>query len=217
MRRVPIAVTLLLLVGTVGCSSSAGSSGAAESAGSGTAARATSPSAASGTATRGGSGTGAGGSGSGGASTSPGDVLLGADSLPSPAADHCRTKDLTAVARSTGQGRASVVITNRGDASCTVRGFPSLLFTGEAGRMELPVDWAGSTADAAKVTLARGASASAALTFTSVDECDVVKGVDVVPPGESRALSPKFTTSAGRTTTVRVCDTGVRVTAFSAS
>jgi hypothetical protein len=144
-------------------------------------------------------------------------VLFGADSLPSPAADHCRTKDLKGTAVSTGQGRASVVITNKGDGSCTVRGFPSLMFVGTAGRMELPVDWAGSAADAAKVSLSPGDSASAALTFTSVEDCDVVAGVDVVPPGESRPLSPAFTGGGGKKTTVRICDTGVRVKAFTAS
>ncbi|WP_340376222.1 DUF4232 domain-containing protein [Streptomyces sp. SS7] len=144
-------------------------------------------------------------------------VLFGADSLPSPAADHCRTEDLTAVARSTGQGRASVVLTHEGEGSCTVRGFPSLLFEGPTGRTELPVDWAGSAAEAPKVTLGPGGSAVAALTFTSLDECDAIAGLDVVPPGESRPLTPAFTASDGRKKAVRVCDTGVRVEAFAPS
>jgi hypothetical protein len=119
------------------------------------------------------------------------------------------------VARSTGQGRASVVITNKGTGSCTVRGFPSLLFAGEAGRTELPVDWDGSAAGAAKLTLAPGDSASASLTFAGLDECDPITGLDIVPPGESRPLTPAFTNTSGKKQAVRICDTGVRVEAFS--
>jgi hypothetical protein len=121
------------------------------------------------------------------------------------------------VARSAGQGRVSVVLTNQGQGSCTVRGFPSLLFVGEAGRTELPVDWAGSAEDATELTLAPGASAAAELTFTSLDECEPITRLDVVPPGESRPLSPAFTTADGRRTEVRICDTGVRVQAFAPS
>jgi hypothetical protein len=206
MRRLPIAVMVLLLVGAAGCSSSASSSSSDAGARPGIG----SASSSSSTAAKGRSQTG-------GSSSPSAGVLYGADSLPSPAADHCRTKDLKTTAVNTGQGRASVVITNKGDGSCTVRGFPSLMFVGTAGRMELPVDWAGSTTDAPKVKLAPGDSASAALTFTTLDECDVVTGVDIVPPGESRPLSPAFTTSGGEKATVRICDTGVRVKAFSAS
>ncbi|MFJ5777673.1 DUF4232 domain-containing protein [Streptomyces sp. NPDC093094] len=147
-------------------------------------------------------------------SSPPPGVLFGADRLPTPAADRCRTGDLTAAARSTGRGRVSVVLTNRGDGSCTVRGFPSLLFVGEAGRTELPVDWAGSAEDAPEVDLSPGASASAELTFTSLDECEPLARLDVVPPGESRPLDPAFTTPGGDRTEVRICDTGVRVQAF---
>lgn len=149
--------------------------------------------------------------------TGPAGVLLGADSLPSPAADHCRTENLTAVARATGPGRASLVITNRGDGACTVRGFPSPVLIGEAGRTELPVDWDGSAADAAKVTLGPGDSASAALTFTALDDCEAITGLDLVPPGESRPLTVSFTTAGGKRTVVRVCDTGVRLKAFAPS
>ncbi|MEU3339323.1 DUF4232 domain-containing protein [Streptomyces sp. NPDC002144] len=215
MRRLPIAVTVLLLVGAAGCSSASSSSspGSADRPESGSASSSpgsSSSSSSSGTETK-------GRADSGGTASPSAGVLFGADSLPSPAADHCRTKDLMGTAVSTGQGRASVVITNKGDGSCTVRGFPSLMFVGTAGRMELPVDWAGSAADAAKVSLSPGDSASAALTFTSVEDCDVVAGVDVVPPGESRPLSPAFTGGGGKKTTVRICDTGVRVKAFTAS
>ncbi|MEV6163963.1 DUF4232 domain-containing protein [Streptomyces sp. NPDC052052] len=206
MRRPPIAVMVLLLVGATGCSSSASSS----SSDAGTRPEIGSASSSSSTGSK-------GQSQNGGSSPPSAGVLYGADSLPSPAADHCRTKDLKATAVSTGRGQSSVVITNKGGDSCTVRGFPSLMFVGTAGRMELPVDWAGSTADAAKVKLAPGDSASAALTFTTLDECDVVTGVDVVPPGESRPLSPAFTTSGGEKATVRICDTGVQVKAFSES
>ncbi|MFF4585507.1 DUF4232 domain-containing protein [Streptomyces sp. NPDC001388] len=109
------------------------------------------------------------------------------------------------------------MITNKGDGSCTVRGFPSLLFVGESGRVELPVDWAGSVGDAAKSTLSPGDSATAALTFTSLDECDAVTGLDIVPPGESRPLTRAFTGAGGKAEAVRICDTGVRLKAFSAS
>ncbi|MFJ8112698.1 DUF4232 domain-containing protein [Streptomyces sp. NPDC096132] len=231
MRRPMIsAVAVLLLVGTAGCSSDPDSpSSASSSPGAGYIPRSGSDSAASGTADDGGAQTGGssgdgGHEGSGGTSGDSGDgaspsagVLYGADSLPSAAADHCRTTNLRAVARGTGQGRASVVITNKGDGSCTVRGFPSLLFVGEAGRVELPVDWAGSVADAAKFTLEPGASASAALTFTSLDECDAITGLDIVPPGESRPLTPAFTASGGKKEAVRICDTGVRLKAFAPS
>ncbi|MFF0202584.1 DUF4232 domain-containing protein [Streptomyces sp. NPDC005017] len=152
--------------------------------------------------------------GGGGPSSPPPGVLYGADRLPTPAADRCRTKDLSAVARSTGQGRASVVLTNEGDGSCTLRGFPSLLFVGEAGRAELPVDWDGSAANAEEVTLTPGDSASAGLTFVGLDECEPVGALDVVPPGESRPLTPGFTTAGGARAEVRICDTGVKVTAF---
>ncbi|WP_416982238.1 DUF4232 domain-containing protein [Streptomyces sp. T028] len=226
------AVAALLLMGAAGCSSDPDSaSGAASSSSSeagyiprsGSGSDTPDTNAGAGADAGGGAGTGedtgegtGGGDGDGATSPSSG-VLYGADSLPSPAADHCRTKDLTAVARSTGEGRASVVITNKGDGSCTVRGFPSLLFEGETGRTELPVDWAGSAAEATKFTLEPGASASAALTFTSLDECDAVTGLDVVPPGESRSLTPAFTASGGKKKAVRICDTGVRVRAFTPS
>ncbi|MFD3504806.1 DUF4232 domain-containing protein [Streptomyces sp. NPDC058678] len=223
---------VVLAVGTAGCSSS---SGAADGSGSGSATASGSGSGSSSAADGGGSqaggpqsggslgadesgtsdGSGGGGSNGNGSASSPPGVLLGADSLPSPAADHCRTKNLKAVARSTGQGRASVVITNKGADSCTVRGFPSLLFTGKAGRTELPVDWDGSAADAAKFTLAPGDSASASLTFAGLDECDPITGLDIVPPGESRPLTPAFTNTSGKKQAVRICDTGVRVKAFS--
>ncbi|MFF4834695.1 DUF4232 domain-containing protein [Streptomyces sp. NPDC001315] len=224
MRRPLIsAVTVLLLVGAAGCSSSASSSsGGEESAGGGSGSGSSSTvagggSQSGGSPSAGGNGASGKNGGSGGASAPPAGVLLGADSLPSPAADHCRTKNLTAVARGTGQGRASVVITNKGDGSCTVRGFPSLLFISEGGRTELPVDWAGAAADATKLTLAPGDSAAATLTFTSLDECEVVTGLDVVPPGESRSLTPAFTTTGGKKKAARICDTGVRVKAFSPS
>ncbi|MBO4253258.1 DUF4232 domain-containing protein [Streptomyces griseorubiginosus] len=212
MRRLPIAVTVLLLVGAAGCSSTSSSSpsGAADRPESGSASRSPGSSSSSGTEAK-------GRADSGGTAPPSAGVLFGADSLPSPAADHCRTKDLKGTAVSTGQGRASVVITNKGDGSCTVRGFPSLMFVGTAGRVELPVDWTGSAAEAPKVSLSPGDSASAALTFTGVEDCDVVAGVDVVPPGESRPLSPAFTGGGGKKTTVHICDTGVRVKAFTAS
>ncbi|MET9380136.1 DUF4232 domain-containing protein [Streptomyces sp. NPDC002928] len=219
MRRPLIsAVTVLLLVGAAGCSSS----GAEDSAGSGSGSGSSSTvagggSQSGGSPSAGGNGASGESGGSGSASSPPAGVLFGADSLPSPAADHCRTKNLTGVARGTGQGRASVVITNNGDGSCTVRGFPSLLFISEAGRTELPVDWAGSAADAAKLTLAPGYSATATLTFTSLDECEEVTGLDIVPPGESQPLTPAFTTTSGKKKAVRICDTGVRVKAFSPS
>ncbi len=233
---------VVLAVGTAGCSSSSGTadgsgrdsrtasasaSGSASGSGSSSAADGGGPQAdgsqtggalsADGSGTPGGGDSGGGngnGDGNGSASSSPG-VLFGADSLPSPAADHCRTKNLKAAARSTGQGRASVVITNKGAGSCTVSGFPSLLFVSEAGRTELPVDWDGSAADAAKLTLAPGDSASAALTFTGLDECDPITGLDIVPPGESRPLTPAFTNTGGKKQAVHICDTGVRVKAFS--
>ncbi|MFI7503994.1 DUF4232 domain-containing protein [Streptomyces sp. NPDC049687] len=217
MRRPLISVaTVLLLAGAAACTSPASSpSSGAE----GTAPRSGSGSGSSSTAAGGASRAGGPRSGSGGESVSspPAGVLFGADSLPSSAADHCRTKNLAAVARGTGPGSASVLITNKGDGSCTVQGFPSLLFVSEAGRVELPVDWAGSAADAAKFTLDPGDTASAALTFTSLDECDAVTGLDIVPPGESRPLSPAFTATGGKREKVRVCDTGVRVKAFSPS
>jgi hypothetical protein len=234
-------VTVLLLAAAAGCSSSSSSSSSGATgdpgngSGSGSSSTVTSGGSQAGGSQTGGSngsqtgdslsadGSGASGENGGGASGKNGDrggassppagVLLGADSLPSAAADHCRTKNLTAVARTTGQGRASVVITNKADGSCTVRGFPSLLFISEAGRTELPVDWDGSAADAAKFTLAPGDSASATLTFTGLDECDAMTGLDITPPGESRPLTPAFTTT-GKKKAVRICDTGVRVQAF---
>lgn len=227
MRRPLIsAATVLLLVGAAGCSSSGSETDPGPGSGSAPGSSSTVPGDGSQTGSSpsaGGSGDsgGSGGSdqsaGSSSASSPPAGVLFGADSLPSAAADHCRTKNLTAVARGTGQGRASVTLTNRGDGSCTVQGFPSLLFLSEAGRTELPVDWAGSAADAEKITLAPGDSASAALTFTSLDECDAVTGLDIVPPGESRPRTPSFTTTGGKKKAVRICDTGVRVKAFSPS
>lgn len=228
MRRpMSYAAAVLLLMGVAGCSSgsdSASGAGSSSSSEAGYVPRSGSSPEAAGANADGdatadadaGTDRGAGNTGSG-ASTPSAGVLFGADSLPSPAADHCRTKDLTAVARGTGEGRVSLVLTNKGDGSCTVRGFPSLLFEGETGRTELPVDWAGSAAEAAKVSLAPGASATAALTFTSLDECDPITGLDVVPPGESRPLTPAFTTSDGKKKAVRICDTGVRVRAFTPS
>ena len=139
---------------------------------------------------------------------SAGDVLLGADALPTPAADHCRTADLTATARSTGQGKATVTITNKSAHDCSVRGYPSLLFVGKDGHTELPVDWAGSATAAQQYTLSPGDSAAARLTFYSETECAAFTALDLVPPGEARRLAPAFAEP------VRICDTGVRVTAF---
>ncbi|MFG2472615.1 DUF4232 domain-containing protein [Streptomyces canus] len=240
MRRPLISVvTVVLLAGAAGCSSSSAdaehTSGAGSGSSSSSAADKADESGSQADENQGG-GSGSGGSGSGGTSgggiggtlgknsgdggtSSPsgtGGVLLGADSLPSPAADHCRTKNLKATAVGTWKGRASVVITNKGSGSCSVSGFPSLLFIGRSGPVELPVDWDGSAADADKFSLASGGSASATLTFTSLDECDEITGVNVVPPGEARPLTPAFT-SGGKKQAVRICDTGVRVTAFASS
>ncbi|MGX1540998.1 DUF4232 domain-containing protein [Streptomyces adustus] len=222
-RPLIAAVAVLLLAATAGCSSSEAEQGAGDGSAVGSGSGSSS-SVARGGPESGGSPSGDGSSapgqsgdsgGSGGASSPPAGVLFGADALPTPAADHCRTQNLTAVARSTGRGLATLVITNEGTGSCTVRGFPSLLFKTATGRTELPVDWAGSATEAAKFTLAPGESASAALSFTSLDECEPVTGLDLVPPGESRSLTPAFTTTNGKKATVRVCDTGVRVRAFS--
>ncbi|MFG2946204.1 DUF4232 domain-containing protein [Streptomyces adustus] len=223
-RPLIAAATALLLAGAAACSST----DAEQETGNGSAAGSVSGSSSS-TVARGGSeiggspsadgvgnpGESGGSRGSGGASSAPAGVLLGAGSLPAPAADHCRTQHLTAVARSTERGLATLVITNEGTDSCTVRGFPSLLFRTETGPTELPVDWAGSATAAVKFTLAPGESASAALGFAGLDECEPVTGLDVVPPGESRSLTPAFTTAKGKKAAVRICDTGVRVQAFS--
>ncbi|MFJ8083591.1 DUF4232 domain-containing protein [Streptomyces sp. NPDC096205] len=217
MRRPLISVAaVVLLAGAAGCSSS--SSGPGDD-GAGRPATTPSGTASAGTASTGTVSAGAsrtGGSSAPGASgeaptpssTPPPGVLYGTEQLPTPAADHCRTAHLTASARSTGPGRAFVVLTHKGPGDCTLRGFPSLLFVGESGRTELPVDWAGAAEDAAEVTLASGESATAELTFTSLAECEPITRLDVVPPGESRPLSPAFGSP------VRICDTGVRVTAF---
>ncbi|MEU6353785.1 DUF4232 domain-containing protein [Streptomyces sp. NPDC047072] len=237
MRRPLISVvTVLLLAGAAGCSSSSSDAedGSGSGSGSGSSSAADKANTADGSGSRadenqggssgsGGTSGGTGGtlgkSGGDGGTSSPsgtGGVLLGADSLPSPAADHCLTKNLKAAAVSTGTGRASVVITNKGSGSCSVRGFPSLLFIGGSGPTELPVDWDGSAADADKFSLASGGSASATLTFTSLDECEEITGVNVVPPGEARPLTLSFT-SGGKKQAVHICDTGVRVTAFAPS
>ncbi|MGC0331334.1 hypothetical protein RKD23_004324 [Streptomyces sp. SAI-170] len=223
MRRPLISVAAaVLLAGAAGCSSSSsgpgddsagrpvGTPSGAASAGTAST-RTLSPGTVSADVSRTGGGSsapGASGETPTASSTPPPGVLYGTEQLPTPAADHCRTAHLTASARSTGSGRALVVLTHKGPGDCTLRGFPSLLFVGEAGRTELPVDWAGAAEDAAEVALSPGESATAELTFTSLAECEPITRLDVVPPGESRPLSPAF---AGP---VRICDTGVRVTAF---
>jgi hypothetical protein len=194
------------LVGAAGCSddssapgtTSAAASASADSTGS-TDAKGSAPISA---------GTPSASSSSSSSKRSAGDVLLGADALPTPAADHCRTADLTARARSTGQGKATVTITNKSGHDCSVRGYPSLLFVGKDGHTELPVDWAGSATAAQQYTLSPGDSAAARLTFFSETGCAAFTALDLVPPGEARRLAPAF---AGP---VRICDTGVRVTAF---
>lgn len=197
----------LSLVGAAGCSDSSSPSASGTGAATTSASADTQDGAAKDPGT--GTSTGAGTSSSSSSSKrSAGDVLLGADALPTPAADHCRTADLTATARSTGQGKATVTITNKSSHDCSVRGYPSLLFVGKDGHTELPVDWAGSATAAQQYPLSPGDSAAARLTFYSETECAAFTALDLVPPGEARRLAPAFAEP------VRICDTGVRVTAF---
>lgn len=116
------------------------------------------------------------------------------------AAPRCHTSDLRArlgrPSPGAGQRNFPIVLTNRADRTCTVRGYPGAAFVDADGR-QLGPDPRRSPDTPAPVTLAPGASAWAGLTFASPEisgaRTALPKDLLVTPPDERDPLRIPWT------------------------
>ncbi|RRO94243.1 DUF4232 domain-containing protein, partial [Corynebacterium bovis] len=122
-----------------------------------------------------------------------------AEALP-PLKDQCRTRDLTVTATrpegAAGSEEFSLMFTNNGRSSCSLRGYPGVSFVGNSNGTQLG---AGASREAVSgslpvVTLASGASATASVRAgragaRPADECrpTPADGLRVYPPDETTA------------------------------
>ncbi|MEL4153473.1 DUF4232 domain-containing protein [Corynebacterium bovis] len=122
-----------------------------------------------------------------------------AEALP-PLKDQCRTRDLTITATrpegAAGSEEFSLMFTNNGRSSCSLRGYPGVSFVGNSNGTQLG---AGASREAVSgslpvVTLASGASATAAVRAgragtRPADSCrpTPADGLRVYPPDETTA------------------------------
>jgi hypothetical protein len=178
--RAAAAVTaaLTLTLGAVGCSSS----------GTTAAAPAASPAAA-----------GAAAPGAGAASASP---AAQADAAPTAAAaatatgpDRCHTSELKADVQLQGTpGSAMVMLTNKGDRTCTVKGY--LGYGGllaDNSRVDVATSRVARPGAPVTVTLKPGTTAFSGLKWTLCDKadatCQVLAGIVVTPPDETTQVT----------------------------
>ncbi|MEU2785594.1 DUF4232 domain-containing protein [Streptomyces sp. NPDC007110] len=105
------------------------------------------------------------------------------------AAPRCHTSELRArlgrPSPGAGQRNFPIVLTNRADPTCTVRGYPGAAFVDASGR-QLGPDPRRSADTPATVTLAPGASAWAGLTFASPE----ISGARTAEPKELLVTPP---------------------------
>ncbi|MEJ4097467.1 DUF4232 domain-containing protein [Corynebacterium bovis] len=119
-----------------------------------------------------------------------------AEALP-PLKDQCRTRDLSVTATrpegAAGSEEFSLMFTNNGRSSCSLRGYPGVSFVGNSNGTQLG---AGASREAVSgslpvVTLASGASATASgrAGTRPADECrpTPADGLRVYPPDETTA------------------------------
>ncbi|MFF7215926.1 DUF4232 domain-containing protein [Streptomyces sp. NPDC008238] len=116
-------------------------------------------------------------------------------STPPQSGGRCHTSDLSAsIGRNdpgAGQENFPVVLTNRSGRTCTVLGFPGLAFVNAAGE-QVTVDPERATGQTARrVTLAPGASAWAAMSFSN----PAITGVTTVTPAAVLVTPPDETSS----------------------
>ncbi|MFJ6730170.1 DUF4232 domain-containing protein [Streptomyces sp. NPDC091281] len=118
-----------------------------------------------------------------------------------PAADaRCHTSELRAsVGRAepgAGQVNFPLVLTNTGDRTCTVRGYPGAAFTDAAGK-QLGPDPVRTPGSAQAVSLAPGRSAWSGLTYSNPQvsgaETATPRTLVVTPPNERDALKVPWT------------------------
>jgi hypothetical protein len=129
------------------------------------------------------------------ASTAPDAVVLGATEAP----QRCRAGAVVVTVEDesseAGHQHRRIVLTNTGPEPCTVSGYPGVLLRDASGR-QLGVPAAREPLDAATVTLASGASASASLDQQSpgvfpAEACGVpvaVVSVQVIIPDETEPV-----------------------------
>ncbi|MEU0185125.1 DUF4232 domain-containing protein [Streptomyces sp. NPDC006207] len=122
-------------------------------------------------------------------------------STPPQAGGRCHTSDLSAsIGRNdpgAGQENFPVVLTNRSARTCTVYGFPGLAFVNAAGE-QVTVDPERATGQPARrVSLAPGASAWSAMSFSNPSITGVTTvtpaAVLITPPDETASLKVPWT------------------------
>ncbi|WP_037857357.1 DUF4232 domain-containing protein [Streptomyces sp. NRRL S-340] len=140
---------------------------------------------------------------------STGGTAAESSAAPAPAGPRCRSTELRASVGpnhpGAGQENFAVVLTNGSHRTCTVYGFPGLAFVDDAGQAVTPDPERTGGKDAHVVTLAPGASAWSALSFTN----PAVSGVTTVTPAALLVTPPGETESSRvRWSGAEVSDTG---------
>ncbi|MGV9357369.1 DUF4232 domain-containing protein [Streptomyces misionensis] len=121
----------------------------------------------------------------------------------------CHTSELRASVGAdhpgAGQSNFALVLTNASDRTCTVRGFPGVAFVDGAGEAVTPDPERATDEARQTVTLAPGAAAWSAMTYTN----PALTGVTTVTPAALRITPPDETAwIAVRWTGGEVSDTG---------
>lgn len=171
-RATPLVSAVALLSLLAACGNGAGSSGAVQTP-AGTSSRATAP-----------------------ATTDTGSRR----SEPAASSTRCHTSELSATigrpSPGAGQRNFPIVLTNKADRTCTVRGYPGAAFVDASGR-QLGPDPKRSADTPATVKLAPGRSAWAGLTFASPEisgaRTALPKALLVTPPDERDPIEVTWT------------------------
>ncbi|MFI0860843.1 DUF4232 domain-containing protein [Streptomyces smyrnaeus] len=139
---------------------------------------------------------GSGGSGSGGDdSSSSASSSSGGSGSGSASGSRCHTSDLKAsFGRNhpgAGQKNFAVILTNRSDSTCTVRGYPGLAFVNSSGE-QVSFDPNRTGGQVRTVKLSPGKSAWASLSYTNPEMTNVTtvtpSAAKITPPDERASL-----------------------------
>ncbi|MEV5388424.1 DUF4232 domain-containing protein [Streptomyces sp. NPDC052721] len=125
----------------------------------------------------------------------------GAPSPAAPAPKRCRTSDLKASLGpnhpGAGQENFALVLTNRSPRTCSLYGFPGVAFVDAAGEAVTPDPERATDQRRQRVTLAPGAAAWSALSYTDPAVTGVTtvtpRALLVTPPDETTSLSVRWT------------------------